>query len=96
MKKINSIRQLQLQKQLLKLQQLTLEKEIANQWKGVKTSLTPANIARDTLNNIIKTKTEEKLNDGSALKNAVTYGITLIASQLVNKAGEKLNKVFKK
>lgn len=96
MKKIKSIKQLREEKKCLKQQQIDLEKKIQNSWNELKVYLKPANMATDTLNEVIKKGTASNLNDNSILKNTFTYGFTLLAKKIAEKAEIKLNKLFKK
>jgi cell division septum initiation protein DivIVA len=96
MKTIKSIKQLQAEKKRMTLRRQELEKRMGNNWAELKSCIQPANIAADTLNSTIKNKTAEKMEHDSILKSTFTYGITLLASKIVNKAGDKLNKLFKK
>lgn len=96
MKKIKSIKQLKEEKKRLKQQQIGLENKIQTSWNELKEQLKPANMATDTLNEVIKKGTASNLNDDSILKNTFTYGVTLLAKKIAEKAEIKLNKIFKK
>lgn len=96
MKKIKSIKQLQTEKKRIKQHQEELEKKIRSNWNELKECLRPVNIAKDTFSKVIKNKTEENLNGESILKSTFTYGFTLLAKRFTDKAGEKLDRIFKK
>lgn len=96
MKKIKNIKQLQAEKRRIKLEQENLENKIRSNWKEVKESLKPVNIAKDTLGSILRKKTAESPDDDNILKSSFTYGLNLLAKKFADKAGEKLSKVFKK
>lgn len=96
MKKINSLRQLQREKERIKQYQEDLEDLICDNWYGLKENLKPVNIAKEVISKWIREKNEANLNTGSILKNTVTYGAALLASKLADRAGHKLGGLFKK
>jgi predicted Holliday junction resolvase-like endonuclease len=96
MKTIKSIQQLQTEKKRIKQQQQNLEDKIRSNWSELKESLKPANVAKDALGKIIENKTEENINGESILKSTFTYGASLLAKKMADKAGEKWAKFFKK
>jgi hypothetical protein len=96
MKKIKSIKQLKAEKKRIKQQQEELENKIYGNWKELKESLRPANIAKDAINSILKKKTEMSTDDENILKSSFTYGVTLLARKFADKAREKLGKAFMK
>lgn len=96
MKPIKNIKQLQAEKKRIKHEQQDLENKIRVNWKEVKESLRPGNIAKDAIGSIFKNKTAENMNDDNILKSSFTYGVSLLAKKFAEKAGEKLGKVFRK
>jgi hypothetical protein len=96
MKKIKSIKQLKAEKRRIKERQEELEHTISNNWKELKENLRPVNIVKDTLGTIMKGKTEDNLYGDGFFKNAITYGVTLLAKKIMDKTGSKLGKMFKK
>ena len=97
MKKIKSIIQLKAEKKRLKLHIGELEHKVRGNWTELKECLRPANIAKDTLDSIFKSKIAANSHDeGSILKNIFTYGVSLLAGKFMEKAGNTLSKVFKK
>jgi citrate synthase len=95
-KKIKSIKQLKAEKKRLKQRQAELEEEIRNKWNGLKENLKPMNIVKGTLNGIMKSRTEDNLYGEGFVRNAITYGVTVLANKLLNKAGSMLGKGLKK
>jgi hypothetical protein len=95
MKKIKSIKQLKYQKKLIKQRQAGLEEKIRSNWKDLKENLRPLNIAKDALSSVIKRKTEDNLYGDGFVRNALTYGVTVIANKILNKAADKWGKRFK-
>lgn len=95
MKKIKSIHQLKAEKKRIKQQQAELEKKIRGNWVDLKESLKPANFAKETYSKIINDKAETNLNGGNFFKSTLNYGITLLAKKITDKAGEKLNNLFR-
>lgn len=96
MKKIKSIKHLQAEKKRIQQQQEFLEQKIRNKWNDLKESMKPANLVTEGLNCSIKNKIKDHLDSDSVLKNTFTYGFTLLANNLLSKAGDKISKVFKK
>lgn len=96
MKKFKSIKQLQTEKMRLIQQQEKLENKIRSNWNELKECLKPVNIAKDIFSKVIKNKTEQNLNGESILKSTFTYGVTLLAKRLLDKAEEKLDKFCRK
>lgn len=96
MKKIKSIKQLKAEKKRIKQRQAELEGKIRSNWKELKENLKPVNIAKDTLNGIMRGRAEDNLYGDGLVRNAITYGVTILANKLLNKAGARLGKVFKK
>ena len=95
MKKIKSTKQLKYQKKLIKQRQAELEEKIRNNWKELKEDLRPLNIAKDALSSVIKRKTEGNLYGDGFVRNAITYGVTVLANKFLNKAGDKLGRRFR-
>ena len=96
MKKIKSIRQLKMEKKRIHRERDELEDKIRRNWKELKEDLKPSSIAKDTLNSFIQNKTEQKQKEEGILKSAFTYGVSLLAKKFADKAGNRLNKIFKK
>ena len=96
MKKIKSIRQLKMEKKRIHQEQDDLENKIRRNWGDLKENLKPAAIAKDTLNSFLHNKTEQKQKEDGILKSAFTYGVSLLAKKFADKAGIRLNKIFKK
>lgn len=77
MKKLNSIRELKLEKQRLHMRQLELEKAIQYDWRDVKDSLRPKNIVKQ----VLSTDTGE----GEILPALVTEMATHFTKKLMEK-----------
>ena len=95
MKKIKSIKQLKAEKKRIQQRQEELEDKIRSNWKVLKEDLRPVNIVKDSFSNFMKGKTGENLYGDGFVKNAFTYGVTLLAKKFVDKTGVKLGKIFK-
>ncbi|MEP7254675.1 MAG: hypothetical protein ABI666_02810 [Ferruginibacter sp.] len=87
---------MQAEKKRIKQEQQDLENRIRVNWREVKESLRPGNIAKDAIGSIFKNKTAENMNDDNIFKSSFTYGVSLLAKKFAEKAGEKLSKVFRK
>lgn len=96
MKKIRSIKQLKAEKQRMKQCQSALEEKIKTDWKAVKESLRPVNIAKDAIDSVLKAKTERDAGEDSIFKSAFKYGINVLTNKISEKAHEKLERLLKK
>jgi len=96
MKKIKNLNQLKREKERIKQHQEDLEDMIHDNWHELKDDLKPANIAKQVIGNWMRKRTEAKMNAGGILKNAVTYGATLLATKLFGRTGNKLAGLLKK
>jgi len=96
MKKIRNIQELQAEKKKILQEQKYLENEMHENWKDLKESVRPINIAKDTLNSIFSKKTTSNYKGESLIKNAVGFSLSLLARKIINKAEEKLGNIFKK
>jgi hypothetical protein len=96
MKKIKSIEQLKAEKKRIKQRQTELENKIHVNWKELKEQLSPVNMAKDNIISILRKKVPPVQGDGGLVKSALSYGITLLAEKLAEKADEKLSKIFRK
>jgi hypothetical protein len=95
MKKIKSSKQLLTEKKRLQTQQENLENKIRSDWKELKESLKPVNMAKETLQEVIDKKEQANKNGESVLKSTFNYGMNLLMKKLTDKAGSKLDKIFK-
>lgn len=96
MKKISSIRQLKTEKKRINRERDELEHTIKRNWIDLRETIKPSSIAKDALQGYIQNRTEQKQKEGGILKSTITYGITLLAKKFADKAGNKLNTLFKK
>lgn len=95
MKQIKCIKQLQAEKNRIKRQQEALEIEMGNNWNKLKAHLHPVSLAKEAVNNVLQYKTSKKLNSDSILKSSLTYGVTLLANRMMEKAEKKLGGFLK-
>jgi hypothetical protein len=96
MKTIKNIQQLQTEKKRIQQKQQNLEDKIRSNWNELKESLRPANVAKDALSKVMQDNTADNINGESVLKSTFTYGASLLAKKMADKAGEKFSKFFKK
>jgi hypothetical protein len=96
MKRIKNIRHLQNEKKRIQQHQQNLEDTIRSNWYELKEILKPANVAKDALNKVMQNNTAENINGESILKSTFTYGASLLAKKMADKAGEKWARFFKK
>lgn len=78
------------------MRQAELEHKIRGSYTGIKESLRPANIAKNTLGTIFSSVSNITLNKGGIIKGAIALGIGILAKKLTQKAGDKIKKVFTK
>ena len=96
MKKIKNKKQLRAEKKRIRMRQEELEKKIRSNWNELKESVRPVNVAKETFREFVRKKTEENLEDESILKSTIKYGISRLAKRFTDKAGEKMEWIFKK
>ncbi len=96
MKKIKSIHELKAEKKRLRHQQVILEDKIRDNWKELKSSVKPVNLAKDAWHGFVEKKTAAFFSGDDILKSTFTYGIALLAQKMGAKAKEKLDSLFKK
>lgn len=96
MKKIKSIEQLQAEKDRIAQQQQDISNKIGSNWKDLKESLRPVNIAKDIFSSVLKSRAENNLNDGNVLKNTFNYGLSLLAKKIAEKLGSKFGNFSEK
>ncbi len=78
----------------MKQRQAELEDKIRSNWSALKENLRPVNIAKDTLNSVLKRKTDNNLYGDGFVRNALTYGVTLLVNKLLNKVNSKRGRRF--
>ncbi len=92
MKKIKSLKQLQAEKKLLKQRQEALEDKMRSNWNELKDSMKPLNIAKNALGTVLKVGAAGALNGKGMVRNAVTYGVTLLANKFIDKWSNRSKK----
>lgn len=90
MLKFNNIKQLQAEKSRIKYQQKYLEEKLLTNVKELKECLRPGNIAKDTIESIIRKET--KVDEGNLFKSSIYYGISLLAKKMGGKVVDKILK----
>ena len=93
MKRIKTIKQLKAEQIRINQQQEELEDKIRSNWRELKESLRPVNIAKDVIGNFLKSKTE-KIDADDLLKSSFVYGVYRLLKKFADKAWEKLGKIF--
>jgi hypothetical protein len=96
MMKIKSIKQLRAQREHINHRLDYLEHSMQQQWRDVKHGLIPSNIIKESVGNFLKSKTEPGFGKGSLLKGLFTYGVSLLAGKLADKARRKFSAGEKK
>lgn len=97
MKKIKSIEQLKAEKKRIMLREEELEAKIRGDWTALKEAIKPASVAKEAYSKFLDKKAETNYNgEENIFKSTLNYGISLLAKKFSEKAGEKLDKLFKK
>jgi len=91
MKKNRHIKNLELEKLRLRVQQLELEKQIRRDWKELKEDLSPGNFIAHKLEEATHKKPE-----GSLLSEVINYGVNYLGNKLSEKAGHGVESVIQK
>ena len=96
MKKINSIKQLQAEKNRIIRDQEELENKIRSDWKDLKVNLKPDRIIGNSFIDTVISSIEKDMNGERVLRSTFMYGTHLLARKLVNKAVQRASRFFKK
>ncbi|MBL0358236.1 MAG: hypothetical protein IPP72_15805 [Chitinophagaceae bacterium] len=96
MKKIKSIHQLQAEKRRIRQRREDMENRIRSNWCDLKKDLKPVNLAGEALSTVLKNKAAALPEGEHILKSTFTYGVSLLAQKLADKAGDSLETLFKK
>ncbi len=96
MEKIKNMQQLKSKKKEIEMQQTALLGKIRNNWIQLKDSMTPANIAKESLGNILHHQPEQQIYREHPLKSSFTFAVALLAENLADKTFEKVKAIFKK
>lgn len=96
MKKIKSIKQLQLEKKRILNHQENIENRIRNNWNDLKEILKPVNLAKQTYNRVLHNKMEQSMENESVFKSTLTYGVNLLVQKFADKTEDKVIRLFKK
>ena len=92
MKKISNNRQLQEEKERLRLRQQHLEDKIRLNWLELKDSLRPSNLAMEAVEKVMHRKTDDADKLSGVVKSTVSYGIAMLAKKLIEKATGRKSK----
>jgi hypothetical protein len=96
MKKINSIKQLQTEKDRMIQRREELAEQIHSNWNEMKMNLEPGRIIKDSVVDAILNRKEKDLNRELVLKSAFTYGAILLANRFAKKTMQKASQFFKR
>ena len=96
MKKFSSIKELQPEKKRILQHQRELENKMRGNWSELKESVKPVNIAKDVFRSVVRNKTRESLSSSNIIKGALSIGAALLVKRIVNKAGKRLGRLFRK
>lgn len=86
MTRINSIRQLQEAKRKLNDRRHLAEQNINAKWSALKTSVKPANLARETLGSVFSTRKGESGTARSVAMGLVSLGAGIVLRKFVSRA----------
>lgn len=96
MKKIKSIQQLQQEQKQVQQHRQLLEQKIHQEWQGLRLSLKPSSLVRDTVGGLLQSKAIPMLLGSNVLKGTAAVAVTLLAQQLAVKTGKGIWKLFKR
>lgn len=96
MTKIKSIKQLRAEKKRIALRLQELEQKMQHNWKELKETIKPVNLAAEAFSDALKDNTQKNNAGDGVLKSILAFGATILAKKLVTKTGEKLGKMFHK
>lgn len=96
MKKFSSIKDLQPEKKRILHHQRELENKMRGNWSELKESVKPVNIAKDVFRSVVRNKTRESLSGSNIIKGVLSIGAALLVKSVVNKAGKRLGRLFRK
>ena len=96
MKKFSSIKDLQPEKKRILQHQRELENKMRGNWSELKESVKPVNIAKDVFRSVVRNKTRESLSGSNIIKGVLSIGAALLVKRVVNKAGKRLGRLFRK
>jgi hypothetical protein len=93
MKRIKTIQQLKAEKKKLEHRRLELEKAIKYDWRDVKESLKPKNLASDAFSSFFKEKENGKAH--TFLSEGLAQLVSAFTKNMVEKAESKFGKWYK-
>jgi hypothetical protein len=96
MKKIKNMKHLKAEKKKLKRRQEELEARFGNDWHELKETLHPKRVAGDVLQSWMNKKTNDFATRKNILQSTLSYGASLLAKRFAEKAGEKIDSLFKR
>ncbi len=96
MKKFKNAKALNEEKKRLKMRRAELEKAIKYDWRDVKDSLKPKNIAGQVFSGMGGEKDEENKTDSGVLSEMAAKFASKLAGKAEDKLKEKIGKWFKK
>jgi len=96
MKKFSSIKELQPEKKRIRQHQWELENKMRGNWIELKESVRPVNIAKEAFRSVVRNKTRESLSGSNIIKGVLSIGAALLVKRVVNKAGKRLGRLFRK
>jgi hypothetical protein len=96
MKKFSSIKDLQPEKKRILQHQRELENKMRGNWSDLKESVKPVNIAKGALSRVIRNQARKTLSSSNIIKGVLSIGAALLVKRVVNKAGKRLGRFFRK
>ena len=92
MKKINSIRLLQAEKERVMQRQEDLEEKIRNNWNDLRIGMRPANIAKNAFYQVISERTRDIFSHKTVVKGLVSFGAAVLVKRMLQKRISRLIK----
>jgi hypothetical protein len=97
MRKFSSIKELQPEKKRIRQHQLDLENKMRGNWSELKESVKPVNIAKEAFRSVVSNNTRKSLSGSSnIIRGVLSIGAALLVKGMVNKAGKRFARLFRK
>lgn len=90
MKKIKKLKQLKAEQKILLQRESALESAIQKDWKSLKESLRPVNMAKEAFSKWVNKQPTAKPNGRALLTGGLSIGTAFLAKKLLGKAGKFL------
>jgi hypothetical protein len=94
--KIKNMQHLLEEKNALKEKQQMLLEKMHIQWQEIKQQMNPLTIAKNTLGKVFEKNQVETSYSENEIKNSFTFGMGMLAENLLHKLASKIKNIFKR